>query len=45
MNSQKHIVFVLLPLLGHTNQMLAIAEEFVSRGHQVSFVINALTGQ
>ena len=40
MTSQKHIVFVSLPLLGHTNQMLAIAEELVSRGHHVSFVIN-----
>lgn len=40
MNRQKHIVFVSLPLLGHTSQMLAIAAELVTRGHQVSFVIN-----
>lgn len=40
MTRQKHIAFVSLPLLGHTSQMLAIAAELVSRGHQVSFVIN-----
>lgn len=33
-------MFVSLPLLGHTNQMIALAEELVSRGYKVSFVIS-----
>ena len=37
---QKHIMLVSLPLLGHTNQMIALAEELVSRGYKVSFVIS-----
>ncbi len=33
-------MFVSLPLLGHTNQMIALDEELVSRGYKVSFVIS-----
>jgi UDP:flavonoid glycosyltransferase YjiC (YdhE family) len=36
---KKHVMFVSLPLLGHANQMIAIAQELVCRGYQVSFVI------
>ncbi|MEL7034858.1 MAG: glycosyltransferase [Cyanobacteria bacterium J06592_8] len=37
---KKHIMFVSLPLLGHTNQMIALAQELVCRGYKVSFVIS-----
>lgn len=37
---EKHIMFVSLPLLGHTKQMIALAQELVSRGYKVSFVIS-----
>ena len=33
-------MFVSLPLLGHTNQMIALAQELVCRGYHVSFVIS-----
>ncbi|MEH1812107.1 MAG: glycosyltransferase [Nostoc sp.] len=36
---RKHILFISLPLLGHANQMIALAEELASRGYQVSFAI------
>jgi UDP:flavonoid glycosyltransferase YjiC (YdhE family) len=36
----KNIMFVSLPLLGHTNQMIAMATELVQRGYQVRFVIS-----
>ncbi|MBW4635646.1 MAG: hypothetical protein KME30_28315 [Iphinoe sp. HA4291-MV1] len=36
---KKHIMFVSLPLLGHANQMIALAQELVCRGYQVSFAI------
>lgn len=36
---KKHIMFVSLPLRGHTNQMIALAQELVCRGYQVSFAI------
>lgn len=36
----KHVMFVSVPLLGHTNQMLALAQALASRGHRVSFVIH-----
>ncbi|MBD2138619.1 glycosyltransferase family 1 protein [Anabaena sp. FACHB-1237] len=36
---KKYIMFVSLPLMGHMNQMIAIAQELVERGHKVSFVI------
>jgi len=32
-------MFVSLPLLGHTNQMISMATELVQRGYQVRFVI------
>lgn len=32
-------MFVSLPLLGHANQMIALAQELVCRGYQVSFAI------
>lgn len=32
-------MFISLPLLGHANQMIALAQEMVCRGYQVSFVI------
>ena len=32
-------MFISLPLLGHANQMIALAQELVCRGYQVSFVI------
>lgn len=37
---KKHVMFVSLPLLGHTNQMIALAQELVCRGYQVSFAIS-----
>ena len=37
---KKHIMFVSLPLLGHTNQMIALAQELVYRGYQVSLAIS-----
>lgn len=37
---KKHVMFVSLPLLGHTNQMIALAQELVCRGYYVSFVIS-----
>ncbi len=37
---KEHIMFVSLPLLGHTNQMIALAQELVDRGYKVSFVIS-----
>lgn len=40
MKREQHIMFVSLPLLGHTNQMIALAQELVCRGYQVSFVIS-----
>jgi MGT family glycosyltransferase len=36
---KKQVMFVSLPLLGHANQMIALAQELVCRGYQVSFVI------
>ncbi|MBD0262845.1 MAG: glycosyltransferase family 1 protein [Tolypothrix sp. Co-bin9] len=36
---KKHVMFVSLPLLGHANQMIALAQELACRGYQVSFVI------
>jgi ceramide galactosyltransferase len=36
---KKNIMFVSLPLLGHTNQMIAMATELVERGYKVRFVI------
>jgi MGT family glycosyltransferase len=33
-------MFVSLPLMGHTNQMIALAQELVCRGYKVSFVIS-----
>lgn len=33
-------MFVSFPLRGHANQMIALAEELVCRGYQVSFVIS-----
>jgi len=36
---KKHIMFVSWALLGHANQMIALAQELVCRGYQVSFVI------
>ncbi len=36
---KKHVMFVSFPLLGHANQMIALAQELVCRGYQVSFVI------
>ncbi len=36
---KKHIMFVSLPLLGHANQMIVLAQELVCRGNQVSFAI------
>ena len=33
-------MFVSLPLRGHTNQMIALAQELVCRGYRVSFVIS-----
>ena len=36
---KEHIMFVSLPLLGHTNQMMALAHELVYRGYRVSFAI------
>jgi MGT family glycosyltransferase len=35
----KHIMFVSLPLRGHANQMIALAQELATRGNRVSFVI------
>jgi len=32
-------MFISVPLLGHTNQMIALAQELASRGHIVSFLI------
>jgi UDP:flavonoid glycosyltransferase YjiC (YdhE family) len=40
MKMKKHIMFVSLPLLGHANQMIALAQELVCRGYQVSFAIS-----
>lgn len=37
---KKHVLFVSLPLLGHANQMIALAQELVCRGYQVSFAIS-----
>lgn len=37
---KKHVMFVSLPLRGHANQMIALAQELVGRGYQVSFVIS-----
>ena len=37
---KKNIMFVSLPLRGHTNQMIAIAQELVERGYPVKFVIS-----
>jgi len=39
MKMKKHVMFVSLPLLGHANQMIALAQELVCRGYQVSFAI------
>jgi MGT family glycosyltransferase len=36
---KKHVMFVSLPLRGHANQMIALAQELVCRGYQVSFAI------
>jgi len=40
MQMKKHIMFISLPLRGHANQMIALAQELVGRGYQVSFVIS-----
>lgn len=36
---KKHVMFVSLPLRGHANQMIALAQELFCRGYQVSFAI------
>lgn len=40
MTIKKHIMFISVPLIGHTNQMISLAEELITRGYQVSFVIS-----
>lgn len=37
----KHVMFISVPLRGHTNQLIALAEELAFRGYSVSFVIHA----
>jgi MGT family glycosyltransferase len=38
--SKKHIMVVSVPLMGHTNQLIALSEELASRGHAVSIAIH-----
>lgn len=37
---QKHVMVISVPLMGHTNQLIAISEELVRRGYRVSIVIH-----
>jgi MGT family glycosyltransferase len=39
MKMKKHVMFVSLPLRGHANQMIALAQQLVCRRYQVSFAI------
>jgi MGT family glycosyltransferase len=37
---KKHVMVISVPLMGHTNQLIALSEELVCRGYTVSFVIH-----